>query len=52
MAKKKVYVIDNVTIECNDMCPFYYCESKNCKIKEHVRKYSKLIREGYTVSML
>ncbi|MFQ6136062.1 MAG: hypothetical protein ACE5PM_02665 [Candidatus Hydrothermarchaeales archaeon] len=52
MTKNEVYLVENISIECNDKCPFYHCGSSTCKIKEHVMKYSKLIREGHTVSML
>ena len=48
---KKVFKIDNISIECNSLCPFYYCDARKCKLEEHVRKYTRLLKEGYTVSM-
>ncbi|MFQ5975978.1 MAG: hypothetical protein ACE5J5_06675 [Candidatus Hydrothermarchaeales archaeon] len=51
MGENKVFKIENITIECNALCPFFFCGSEKCKLKEHVKKYLRLTREGYTVSM-
>ncbi len=50
--ENKVFTIDNISIECNALCPFFFCGwTDKCKLKDHVRKYTRLLKEGYTVSM-
>lgn len=49
--ENKVFKVDNVVIECNALCPFFFCGSDKCKLIEHFRKYTKLMKDGHTVSM-
>jgi len=48
MKKAKTCKAENITIICDKRCPSYYC-SEPCRVKEHVEKYSKIIRSGYRV---
>lgn len=49
--KAKMYKAENITIACDERCPFYYC-SEPCRVKEHIEKYSKIIKAGYQCTML
>jgi hypothetical protein len=49
--KPKVYRVENITIVCDETCPIYYC-NEPCRVRNHVEKYSKIIRMGYECSML
>ncbi len=51
MGENKVFKFDNVVIECNALCPLFFCGSDKCKLIEHFMKYTKLMKDGHTVSM-
>jgi hypothetical protein len=35
----------------HESCPIYYC-NEPCRVRNHVEKYSKIIKMGYECSML
>jgi hypothetical protein len=51
VSKPKTYRVENITIVCDETCPIYYCDEP-CRVRNHVEKYSKIIRMGYECSML
>jgi len=51
MAGRKTFLAANLRIECNELCPIYYCGDP-CRVRDHVARYAKIIRMGYECSML
>jgi len=50
MRRRKSYRFENITILCNETCPIYYCGDP-CRVRDHVEKYSKIMDEesSYTI---
>jgi hypothetical protein len=50
MPKAKTYRVENITITCDDRCPIYFCNNP-CRVRDHVKKYSVLMNEegSYTI---
>jgi hypothetical protein len=51
MPNSKTYRVENITIVCDETCPIYYCNAP-CRVRKHVKKYSKFMNEEGSFTIL